>query len=105
MEFEYTSSINKETLINVLERLYKAKAAFPYSSLALVLKPADLFNFFDIFGGTTLEVPSKEEMIHLIQVCLVEEFNSFEEAKAAYPEVLHGLSKKQYDRISKKLNS
>lgn len=105
MEFEYTSAINKEVLVNVLERLYKAKDAFPYSALVLILKPNDLFNFLDIFGGTTFTVPTKEEMIRLIQVCLVEEYESFEEAKAANPEVLHGLSKKQYDRIFAKLNS
>lgn len=111
-----TSVINKQTLISVMETLYRIKGNFPYSALAFVLEPKDLFKFLDVFGGTTFEVPTKVEFIALVQTCLVKamepniliqfkdkinnDFSVLEIAKTINPEVLRGLSKQQYGRFS-----
>lgn len=104
-EIEYSNPINKEILISLLEKLYKTKKTFPYAALGFILKPNDLLNFISYFGGTTLEVPTKEEFTTLVQTCLVDAIGDFDTAKAANPEILHGLSRARYDRISKKLSN
>lgn len=103
-DIKYSNSINKELLIEVLEKLYKATKAYPYSALAYILKPNDLLNFLDYFGGTTLEIPTKEDFLKLVQVCLVDAVGDYDLAKASNPEMLNGLSKVRYDKISKMLN-
>lgn len=104
-EIKYSNSINKEILIGVLEKLYKSTKAYPYSALAYILKPEDLLNFLDYFGGTTLEIPTKEDFIKLVQTCLVDAIGGdYDLAKAANPEMLNGLSRVRYDKISKRIN-
>lgn len=105
MEIDQTNPINKEALIKVLENLSKAKKTFPYTALAFILKPNDLMNFLDYFGGTTIEVPTKEEFIQIVQVCLVQTVGDFDEAKAANPEVLSGLTRAKYHKLAKMLNT
>ncbi len=98
-------NVNKQLLIEVLAKLYKAKPQYPYAALAYILKPEDLLNFLDYFGGTTIEVPTKEEFTRLVQVCLIDAVGDFDKAKAANHEMLAGLSRKQYERISARINS
>jgi len=57
------------------------------------------------FGGTTVEVPTKEEFTRLVQACLVDAVGDYDLAKAANPEMLAGLSKARYEKLSRKLNS
>lgn len=104
-EIKYSNTVNKEILIKLLEKLYKSKRTYPYSALAFILKPNDLMNLLSYFGGTTIEIPTVEEFTHIVQVCLVDAIGDFDLAKSANPEILNGLSKARYDRISKELNS
>jgi len=103
-DIKYSNSVNKELLIGVLEKLYKSTKAYPYSALAYILKPEDLLNLLDYFGGTTIEIPTKEDFIKLVQTCLVDAIGDYDTAKAANPEMLNGLSRVRYDKISKKIN-
>lgn len=103
-EIKYSNTVNKDLLIQLLENLYKAKDSFPYSALAFILKPKDLFNLLSYFGGTTIEIPTIEEFTLLVQTCLVDSIGSFDDAKAANPEMLAGLSRARYERLSKILN-
>lgn len=98
-------NVNKQLLIEVLAKLYKAKSSYPYAALAYILKPDELLNFLDYFGGTTIEIPTKEDFTKLVQVCLVDAVGDFDTAKAANHDMLAGLSRKQYERISKRINS
>ena len=104
-EIKYSNTVNKELLIKLLENLYKATEKFPYSALAFILKPNDLLDLLSYFGGTTIEVPTKEEFTRLVQTCLVDAIGNYDLAKAANPEMLAGLSKARYEKLSKKLNS
>lgn len=99
------SNINKEIIIEVLEKLYQAKKVFPYTALAFVLKPNELLDFLDLFGGTTIEVPTKEEFSRVVAACLVEAIGDYDEAKAINPEILSGLSKLRYEKIVEELKN
>lgn len=104
-EIKYSNTVNKELLIKLLEKLYKAKENYPYSVLAFILKPNDLLNLLEYFGGTTIIVPTKEEFTLLVQTCLVDAIGDYDLAKSANPEMIAGLTKVKYDKFSKKLNS
>lgn len=93
------------TLVNVLKHLYKLKDDFPYSQLALCLDAENLFNLMRVFGGQKIYIPKTEELVQLIQFCIIEEIGDYDLAKAANSEVLRGFTKKRYNRMFEKIHN
>ena len=89
-------SLNKELLLEVLGNLAKLRKAFPYTLLLYALSPKDVFNLLDIFQGTTITFPTKEELMDCVTFSIVQKYGGYDKTPK---EVLNGLTKRKYKQM------
>lgn len=94
--------INKELLLEILGTLTKLRTAFPYTMLLYVLQPKDLMKLLDVFAGTTITFPTKDELMECITFSIVQKYGGYEQTPR---EVLNGLTKKRYLELLSAIDS
>ena len=88
--------INKELLLDVLGTLTKLKKDFPYTMLLYVLDPKQIMRLLDIFEGTTVTFPTKEELLQCVTFAITQKYGGYDETPK---EVLNGLTKRRYAEL------
>lgn len=90
--------INKELLLDILETLTKLRKDFPYTLLLYVLEPDQLMKLLDVFAGTTVTFPTKQELLECITFSIIQKYGGWDKTPV---EILSGISKKRYAELLK----
>ena len=93
--------INKELLLDILGTLTKLRKDFPYTMLLYVLDPSTTMKFLDIFAGTTVPFPTRQELLECVTFAITQKYGGYDNTPK---EVLNGLTKKRYNELCRAAN-
>lgn len=88
--------IDKTVLLEVLTTLTKLRKDYPYTLLLYVMQPDQLMKVLDVFQGSTITFPTKEELLELVTFSIVKKYESYDKVPK---EVLNGLTRKRYNEL------